>query len=71
MEETEQIEIQIDMKTATKAKKVMSKLRLRSMLKSMAKEGLIVGYEVTRWTVDESMGIGDTVLKWPKEKEKK
>ena len=59
----EQIEIMIDMKTETKLKKVLSKFKLRSMLKSMKKEGLIENYEVTHWSYDGgNCGIGETII---------
>ena len=58
----EQIEIRIDMKTEAKAKKVMSKLKLRSILKAMVDERLITGYEVTHWSSDGGIGIGATIL---------
>lgn len=62
MEQTEQIEIQIDVKTEAKAKKVMSRLRLRSLLKAMLKEGLITAYEVTHWTGDYHGKVGEVVI---------
>lgn len=70
MKEYEQIEIEIDAKTKSKAKKALSKLKLRSMLKSMKKEGLIVNYEVTHWSYDGgSCGIGEVIISSTKAKE--